>query len=90
MNRPLGIFCVLASAFCLVTLGGCADKNTAISHGHNTALDSANLIEMTEDMTAKILADPEVQSQLTQKGRLKVVIQRVEYRMVGEVLPRGA
>src|SRR3954467_6951725 len=71
-------------------LPGCADKNTAVSHGHNTALDSTNLIEMTEDMTGKILADPEVQSQLAQKGKLKVVIQPVENRMVGEVLPRGA
>ena len=69
---------------------GCASNNTAVSHGHNTALDSANLVEMTEDMTAKILADPEVQTQLARKGRLKVVIQPVENRMVGEVLPRGA
>jgi PBP1b-binding outer membrane lipoprotein LpoB len=88
MNKSLPIFCVVASAFWL--LPGCADKNTAVSHGHNTALDSTNLIEMTEDMTAKILADPEVQSQLAQKGKLKVVIQPVENRMVGEVLPRGA
>jgi hypothetical protein len=69
---------------------GCAGNNTAVSHGHNTALDSANLVEMTEDMTVKILADPEVQAQLARRGKLKVVIQPVENRMVGEVLPRGA
>ena len=74
----------------ILVLLGCAGNNTAVSHGRNTALDSTNLVEMTEDMTGKILADPEVQSQLAQKGRLKVVIQPVENRMVGEVLPRGA
>ena len=71
-------------------LFGCVGNNTAVSHGHNTALDSANLVEMTEDMTAAILRDPEVQSDLGRKGKLKVVIQPVENRMVGEVLPRGA
>ena len=83
MTRPFAILLAL-------TLAGCASNNTAVSHGHNTALDSANLVEMTEDMTAKILADPQVQTQLAQKGKLKVVIQPVENRMVGEVLPRGA
>src|SRR5690348_3343150 len=82
----------LAACICgsILFLLGCADNNTAVSHGRNTALDSANLVEMTDDMTGKILADPEVQSQLAQKNRLKVVIQPVENRMVGEVLPRGA
>lgn len=69
---------------------GCAGNNTAVSHGQNTALDSANLIEMTQDMTAKLLADPQVQSEMAQKGKLKVVIQPVENKMTGEVLPRGA
>src|SRR5262245_45330526 len=70
-------------------LPGCKE-NTAVSHGHNTALDSANLVEMTDDMSQKILASPSVQSELAKKGSLKVVIQPVENRMVGEVLPRGA
>jgi PBP1b-binding outer membrane lipoprotein LpoB len=75
----------------LAALAGCAGNNTAVSHGTGTALDAANLVEMTEDMTAKILADPDVQSEMARKnGRLKVVIQPVENRMVGEVLPRGA
>jgi hypothetical protein len=74
----------------LLILGGCAGDNTAVSHGRGTALDAANLEEMTERMTAAILADREVQSDLAAKGRLKVVIQPVENRMVGEVLPRGA
>ena len=74
----------------LVTLLAGCGENTAVSHGHNTALDSANLIEMTEQMSGSIVADPKVQSELNQKGKLKVVIQPVENRMVGEVLPRGA
>jgi hypothetical protein len=80
-------FSFLALAFWL--LPGCAE-NTAVSHGRNTALDSANLVEMTDDMSQKILGNPGVQSELAQKGSLKVVIQPVENRMVGEVLPRGA
>src|SRR5260221_1028401 len=68
---------------------GCGE-NTAVSHGKTTALDSANLVEMTEDMTAKILRDPEIQSALGQKTKLKVVIQPVENKMIVELLPRGA
>ena len=74
----------------LLLLASCASQNTAVSHGKNTALDSANLVEMTDDMTAKILRDPEIQSALGQKAKLKVVIQPVENKMIGEVLPRGA
>jgi PBP1b-binding outer membrane lipoprotein LpoB len=77
---------LLASGVSL--LASCA-ANTAVSHGKSTALDSANLIEMTDDMTAKILADPHIQAVLAQKSKLKVVIQPVENKMVGEVLPRG-
>ena len=75
--------------FALGGFVGCAE-NTAVSHGRNTALDSADLVEMTQKMTDGILRDPNIQSDLARKGRLKVVIQPVENRMVGEVLPRGA
>jgi PBP1b-binding outer membrane lipoprotein LpoB len=70
-------------------LASCA-PNTAVSHGHNTALDSVDLIEMTQKMTDGILADPNVQADLARKGRLKVVVEPVENKMVGEILPRGA
>ena len=79
----------ITTVLLITLLAGCGE-NTAVSHGRNTALDSANLIEMTEQMTGSIVADPKVQSDLNQKGKLKVVIQPVENRMVGEVLPRGA
>src|SRR5438270_8606746 len=66
-------------ALLIPLLTGCGE-NTAVSHGHNTALDSANLIEMTEQMTGSIMADPKVQSELNQRGKLKIVIQPVENR----------
>src|SRR5689334_24018523 len=90
-DRLLFSYPRLSAFICgLLFLCSCAGNNTAVSHGKSTALDSANLVEMTEDMTAKILADPDVQSELAKKGKLKIVIQPVENRMVGEVLPRGA
>src|SRR5678816_1837546 len=88
--RRLPMIKTLTATLLLAVLAGCASNNTAVSHGKSTALDSANLIEMTDDMTAKILRDPEIQSALGQKAKLKVVIQPVENKMIGEVLPRGA
>jgi len=66
--------------------GGCA---SAVQAGHNTALDSIDLVRMTDDMAAKIVAAPEVQEAIEQSGRLKVVVQPVENRMTAEVLPKG-
>jgi hypothetical protein len=72
--------------FLLATAFGCG---SAVTHGHNTALDSVDLITMTDDMAAKIVADPDVQGAIAREGKLKVVVQPVENQMVGEVLPRG-
>ncbi|HYE17867.1 MAG TPA: hypothetical protein VEA69_05460 [Tepidisphaeraceae bacterium] len=80
---------LLPTAYCLLLLAGC-QENTAVSHGRSTALDAQNLVEVTDDMTAKLLADPEVRSAMAARGRLKVVIKPVENRMTGEVLPNGA
>lgn len=65
---------------------GCA---SAVKVGHNTALDATDLVIMTDDMAAKILADPEVQSAVAREGQLPVVVQPVQNLMTGEVLPRG-
>jgi hypothetical protein len=73
--------CLLAAAM------GCG---SAVTHGHNTALDSVDLVAMTDDMAAKIVADPEVEQAIAREGKLKVVVQPVENQMVGEVLQRGA
>ena len=74
--------CVLLFA----SLSGCA---SAVQAGRNTALDSVDLVRMTDDMAAKIVADPDVQAAIERAGKLKVVIQPVENRMTAEVLPKG-
>lgn len=67
-------------------LAGCGG---AVTSGHNTALDAVDLVAMTEDMAARIVADPEVRAAIEREGKLRVVVQPVENQMVGEVLPRG-
>jgi hypothetical protein len=79
------LFCILHSALCI----GFAGCTGAVQSGRNTALDSVDLVAMTDDMAAKIVADPEVQRAILDEGSLKVVVQPVENQMVGEVLPRG-
>ena len=81
--RVMMIVCVLAMCFT-----GCA-ANTAVSHGHNTALDGANLVEMTDDMAMKIVASTAVQQAIAREGSLKVVVEPVENNMTAEVLPKG-
>ncbi|MDB5297598.1 MAG: hypothetical protein JWO31_3581 [Phycisphaerales bacterium] len=44
---------------------------------------------MTDQMAASIVADPDVQAAIVKEGSLRVVLQPVENRMTGEVLPRG-
>ena len=44
---------------------------------------------MTDQMAASIAAEPRVQQALAQDGRLSVVVQPVENRLTGEVLPAG-
>jgi hypothetical protein len=67
-------------------LSGCT---SAVQSGHNTALDSADLVKMTDDMAMKIVADPDVQAAIAKDGALKVVVEPVENRMRAEILPRG-
>ena len=45
---------------------------------------------MTQKMTDAILRHPGVQADMARNGPLKVVIEPVENKMVGEILPRGA
>ena len=77
---------LIALLLALLLLAGCT---SAVESGHNTALDSVDLQKMTDDMAAKIVADPDVQSAIAKEGQLPVVVQPVENRMVAEVLPRG-
>jgi len=72
----------------LLAIGGCAG-DTAVAHGRNAALDSVDLVSMTDDMAMKIVASPAVQRAIAAEGKLKVVVEPVENQMTGEVLPRG-
>ncbi len=78
--------CVAASVGLCLALVGCA---SAVQSGRSTALDSVDLVSMTNDMAMKMLADPEVQRAIDGEGRLRVVVQPVENLMTAEVLPRG-
>jgi hypothetical protein len=67
-------------------LSGCT---SAVQSGTNTALSGVDLVQMTDDMAMKIVADPQVQAAIAKEGSLKIVIQPVENRMRAEVLPQG-
>jgi hypothetical protein len=69
-----------------VILAGCT---SAVQSGHNTLLDSVDLVQMTDQMARSIVADKRVQEAIRKDGALKVVVQPVENRMTAEVLPRG-
>jgi hypothetical protein len=62
---------------------------TAVEKGHNTALDSIDLLQMTDDMAMKLQADPSVQQAIREHGALKVVVEPVRNQLTAEVLPRG-
>jgi hypothetical protein len=73
----------------LLVCAAASGCSSAVQSGHNTALDSVDLVQMTDDMAMKIAADPDVQAAIRESGKLKVVVQPVENRMTAEVLPRG-
>ncbi len=75
-----------AAAFLLLFAGGCS---SAIESGHNTALDSINLTQMTDQMAASIIADSRVQAAIHEQGTLPVVVEPVQNEMEAEILPRG-
>src|SRR2546430_14375959 len=62
---------------------------TAVEKGRNTALDSIDLLQMTDDMAMKLQADPSVQDEIRKHGALKIVVEPVKNEMTAEVLPRG-
>ncbi len=87
-RHAVGLICVRVWLVALFAWGaGCS---TAVSSGHNTALDSVDLVTMTDDMAHQIMGSSAVQRALAEKGKLKVVVQPVENRMVAQILPRGA
>src|SRR6187399_2453100 len=79
---------VPSSILLFALLCSCASSN-AVQHGHNTALDSVDLVKMTDDMAAKIDEDPEIVHAYNEHGPLKIVVQPVVNEMTAEILPRG-
>jgi hypothetical protein len=71
---------------CALALFAC---KSATESGHNTALDSVDLVKMTDDMAMKIGGDPQVQRAFAEHGKLKIVVQPVVNEMTAEILPRG-
>ena len=63
--------------------------SSATQSGHNTALDSVDLVSMTDDMAMKIVASPAVEQAIAENGKLRVVVEPVENDMTGEILPKG-
>ena len=80
--------CWILISLCALWLAGCA-QDTAVAHGHNTALDGTDLVQMTDDMAMKLIASPAVQDAIAHEGTLKVVVEPVENNMTAEILPRG-
>jgi hypothetical protein len=87
MKRHLSNLLVVC-ALLLAGGQGCV-PSSAVASGYSTALDATDLVAMTDDMSRKIVADPEVQAAIEREGQLRVVVQPVENRMTAEVLPRG-
>jgi hypothetical protein len=88
-KNKIPIFFYLCSSVFIcgyIFLIGC---KSAVDVGHNTALDSVDLIQMTDDMAMKISADPNVQREIAEHGPLKIVVEPVKNEMTAEVLPRG-
>jgi PBP1b-binding outer membrane lipoprotein LpoB len=80
---------VLAVLLAAALAGGCS-SNTAVSHGRNTALDSVDLTTMTDQMARSLAAEPRVrQEQQRRNGPMVVVVQPVENKLTGEILPSG-
>ena len=76
-----------ACTILLVILCGCTN---AVQSGHNTALDSLDLTQMTDRMASSIAGSSAVQQAIARHGgSIRVVVQPVENEMTAEILPRG-
>jgi len=72
----------------LALVSGCS-VSSAVSSGHNTALDSVDLVSMTDLMARSLAAESRVNEVYAKKGPLNVVVQPVENNLTGEILPAG-
>ncbi len=69
------------SVFICGSVVGCT---SAVQSGVNTALNGDDLVKMTDQMAASIVADPEVQAAIAREGPLKVVVEPVVNHMRGD------
>jgi hypothetical protein len=70
----------------LLFIAGCG---TAVSSGHNPALDSFDLTSMTDQMASAMATDPRVNQEIAAHGPLTIVCEPVENDLTGEILPHG-
>ena len=70
----------------IVTLLGCA---SAVKNAHGTALSGVDLVDMTDDMAAKLGSDARVSGVFAASGPLKVVVMPVVNEMTAEIIPAG-
>lgn len=86
MNR-LSILHSTAAGFLVLMIAGC---KSATQSGTSTALSGIDLVNMTDDMAARIGSDPEVLSAYSRQGPLRIVVMPVVNQLRAEVIPRGA
>lgn len=83
---PASFLCHLCLS---VFICGSTSCSSAVESGYNTALDSVDLVKMTDDMAMQIAGDPDVSAAYEREGPLTIVVQPVENLMTAEVLGRG-
>jgi hypothetical protein len=76
----------IASLALLLAIAGCG---TAVSSGHNTALDSVDLLAMTDQMASSLATDPRVNQEIAAHGPLTIVCEPVDNELTGEIIPHG-
>jgi PBP1b-binding outer membrane lipoprotein LpoB len=80
---------LLRAATAVIFVAIPAGCTSAVESGHNTFLDSDDLIKMTDQMAASIAGSPEVNTAIAEQGKLRVVVQPVVNEMEAAVLPPG-
>jgi hypothetical protein len=67
-------------------LAGCGP---ALTSAQTTALDSVDLVSMTDQMAQSIATNPRVNQEIAEHGPLTIVCEPVENHLTGEIIPRG-